>query len=47
MKPSLEVTQAIAERFVARLDYSIYTAYASDNNTAEYKAWTIGLSFFF
>jgi hypothetical protein len=32
---------------VARLDYSIYTAYASDNNTAEYKAWTIGLSFFF
>jgi hypothetical protein len=37
----------IAERFVARLDYSIYTAYASDNNTAEYKAWTIGLSFFF
>jgi hypothetical protein len=44
---AIGVRYHIAERFVARLDYSIYTAYASDNNTAEYKAWTIGLSFFF
>jgi uncharacterized protein YgiM (DUF1202 family) len=37
----------IAERFVAKLDYSIYTAYASDSDTAEYRAWTIGIAFFF
>jgi len=37
----------IAERFVARLDYSIYTAYVSDSNSAEYKAVTAGIAFFF
>ncbi len=37
----------IAERFVARLDYSIYTAYVSDSGTAEYRAWTLGIAFFF
>jgi uncharacterized protein YgiM (DUF1202 family) len=37
----------IAERFVARLDYSIYTAYIADSNTADYNAVTIGLAFFF
>jgi uncharacterized protein YgiM (DUF1202 family) len=37
----------IAERFVAKLDYSIYTAYVSDSDTAEYRAWTIGIAFFF
>jgi uncharacterized protein YgiM (DUF1202 family) len=37
----------LAERFVAKLDYSIYTAYASDSDTAEYRAWTIGIAFFF
>ena len=33
----------IAERFVARLDYSIYTAYVSDSGSAEYRAWTLGM----
>jgi hypothetical protein len=37
----------IAERFVARLDYSIYTAYVSDISTTDYSAVTVGLAFFF
>lgn len=37
----------IAERFVARLDYSIYVAYTSDNNSSEYRAATLGIAFFF
>jgi hypothetical protein len=37
----------IAERFVARLDYSIYAAFVADSNTAEYKAVTLGIGFFF
>lgn len=37
----------IAERFVARLDYSIYTAFVSDIDSAEYKAVTAGIAFFF
>jgi uncharacterized protein YgiM (DUF1202 family) len=37
----------IGERFVARLDYSIYTAFVSDASSAEYKAVSLGLAFFF
>lgn len=37
----------IAERFVARLDYTIYAAYVSDNATNQYRAITLGLAFFF
>ena len=37
----------IGERFVARLDYSIYTAFLADTGSAEYKAVTLGLAFFF
>jgi SH3-like domain-containing protein len=37
----------IAERFVAKLDYSIYTAYVSDSDSAEYRAVTLGIAFFF
>ena len=37
----------IAERFVARLDYSIYTAFVSDSDSAEYQAVTAGIAFFF
>jgi len=37
----------IADRFVARFDYSIYTAYTSDNSSTEYRAATLGLAFFF
>ncbi len=37
----------ISDRFVARADYSLYTAFLSDTKTTQYGAWTIGLSFFF
>ncbi len=37
----------LGERFVARLDWSTYAAFVSDQRTLEYRAVTIGLSFFF
>ena len=37
----------ITERFVARLDYTIFTTYLSDTRTSEYWAATGGLAFFF
>lgn len=37
----------IAERFVARLDWSLYTAFVSDTRSQEYRAATLGVSFFF
>ncbi|MGB3429119.1 MAG: SH3 domain-containing protein [Burkholderiaceae bacterium] len=44
---SVGVRYYMAERFVARLDYTIYTAYVSDRDTGEYKAVTAGIAFFF
>lgn len=37
----------LTERFVARVDYTLYTAFLSDRRTSEYRAITAGLSFFF
>jgi hypothetical protein len=37
----------LTERFVARMDYTLYTAFVSDTRTGEYNAFTAGLSFFF
>jgi uncharacterized protein YgiM (DUF1202 family) len=37
----------LTERFVMSADYSLYTAFISDQHSTEYKAWTLGLSFFF
>jgi hypothetical protein len=37
----------LSERFVARIDYSFYTAFLSDTRSGEYRAYTAGLSFFF
>jgi hypothetical protein len=37
----------LSDRFVARADYSIYTAFIADDRTDEFRALTIGLSFFF
>ena len=37
----------LSDRFVVRADYSIYTAFLADTRSAEYKAFTAGLSFFF
>jgi hypothetical protein len=36
-----------SERFVARLDWSIYTAFVADTRSTEYRALTAGISFFF
>jgi hypothetical protein len=37
----------LTDRFVARLDYTIYTAYIADTRSGEYRAATAGLAFFF
>ena len=37
----------LTERFIVRTDYSIYTAFVGDTRSIEYRAGTIGLSFFF
>lgn len=37
----------LSERFVARLDWSLYTAFVADTRSTEYRAVTAGLSFFF
>ncbi len=37
----------LSERFVMSADYALYTAFLSDQKTTEYRAWTLGLSFFF
>jgi len=44
---SFGVRWYIAERFVARLDYTIYAAYVNDASTTEYRAATLGIAFFF
>ena len=44
---AIGVRYHIAERFVARLDYSAYIAYVSDGETTDYKAVTLGIAFFF
>ncbi|HEV7574595.1 MAG TPA: SH3 domain-containing protein [Caldimonas sp.] len=37
----------LSERFVMSGDYSLYTAFINDQHSTEYRAWTLGLSFFF
>ena len=37
----------LTERFVARLDGSLYTAFVADNRSLEYRAFSLGLAFFF
>jgi len=37
----------LSERFVARLDWSLYTAFVSEQRSLEYRATTAGISFFF
>lgn len=44
---SIGLRYHLTDRFVARLDYTIYTAYVGDTRSAEYRAATAGLSFFF
>lgn len=44
---TIGVRYHLTERFVARADYSLYTAFLSDRRSSEYSAITAGLSFFF
>ncbi len=44
---SLGLRYHLTDRFVARLDYSFYTAFVADTRSIEYRAVTAGLSFFF
>ena len=37
----------LTDRFMIRADYAIYTAFVSDQRSTEYRAATLGLSFFF
>lgn len=37
----------LTDRFVARVDYSIYTAFVTDARSIEYRAATAGIAFFF
>jgi hypothetical protein len=44
---ALGVRYYITDRFVLRADYTVYTAFVADTRSAEYRAFTAGLSFFF
>ncbi len=44
---SLGLRYHLTDRFVARVDYTLYTAFVADTKSAEYHAFTAGLSFFF
>ena len=44
---SLGLRYHLTDRFIARADYTIYTAFVADTQSAEYRAFTVGLSFFF
>jgi hypothetical protein len=44
---SIGVRYHFTERFVLSADYSLYSAFVSDQRTTEYKAWTLGIAFFF
>ena len=44
---SLGVRYYLTDRFIARADYTLYTAFLGDVRTGEFRAWTIGLGFFF
>jgi SH3-like domain-containing protein len=37
----------LTDRFVLRADYTLYTAFVADTRSAEFRAFTLGLSFFF
>ncbi|MBC7954314.1 MAG: hypothetical protein H7Y33_00395 [Cytophagales bacterium] len=44
---SIGLRYHVSDRFVARADYTFYTAFLSDNRVGEYRAITAGFSFFF
>lgn len=44
---SIGLRYYLTDRFIVRTDYTLYTAFIGDTRTGEYRAKTIGLSFFF
>ena len=44
---SLGLRWHLSERFTARVDYTLYTAFVSDTRSTEYRSVTAGLGFFF
>ena len=44
---SLGLRWHISERFTARVDWTLYTAFVSDQRSTEYRSITAGLGFFF
>jgi uncharacterized protein YgiM (DUF1202 family) len=37
----------LSDRFIVRADYGLHTVYLSDTLTHEYRAWSLGVAFFF
>jgi len=37
----------LTDRFLVQADYSLYTAFVADTHSAEYRAFTLGIAFFF
>ena len=37
----------LSDRFLVQADYSLYTAFVADTHSAEYRAFTLGIAFFF
>jgi hypothetical protein len=44
---TLGIRYHIGDRFVARLDWTLYTAFVSDERSSEYRSITAGIAFFF
>jgi len=44
---TMGVRYYLTDRFMLRADYAIYTAFVSDQRSLEYRAATVGISFFF
>ncbi len=44
---AIGVRYHLSDRFVVRADYTLYTAFVADTRSLEYRAFTLGLSFFF
>lgn len=44
---SIGLRYYLTDRFVARIDYTLYTAFVADTRSLEFRAVTAGLSFFF
>jgi hypothetical protein len=44
---SLGLRWHLAERFTARIDWTLYTAFVADTRSTEYRSITAGLGFYF